>query len=228
MGIPNVRFAAVCDIWDYSRNIAQKLLKNYGHDARGYADYREMLGKEKSLHAVIVATPDFIHAEQTNACLKAGLHVYCEKMMANSLDAARSMTRTARETGKLLQIGYERRAIPAICTLSRNCWARRNCRTAHARGRAMEPSRRRGRGLARKFAVADDVLRRYGYADMHEFRNWRVCGNMAAGRWPISAPPDRRFQLVPRPDAQDGAGGRRHRLLQEPPVARQRHGRAGI
>ena len=64
VGIPNVRFAAVCDIWDYSRDTAQNLLKTYGHTVRLYADYREMLDREKALQAVLVATPDFIHAEQ--------------------------------------------------------------------------------------------------------------------------------------------------------------------
>ena len=71
-----------------------------------------MLTKEKDLDAVIIATPDRFHAEQTNACLKAGLHVYCETPMAHDLDAARSMVNTARETDKLLQIGHWRRSSP--------------------------------------------------------------------------------------------------------------------
>ena len=45
----------------------------------------------------------------TNTSLKAGLHVYCEKMMSNTIDGARSMVQTMRETGKLLQIGHQRR-----------------------------------------------------------------------------------------------------------------------
>ena len=41
-------------------------------EAHRYADYREMLAKETDLDAVIIASPDFVHAEQTIACLKAG------------------------------------------------------------------------------------------------------------------------------------------------------------
>ena len=52
-----------------------------------------MLDKEKELDAVIVATPDFWHAEHTIAGLKAGKHVYCEKEMSNTLEGARSMVR---------------------------------------------------------------------------------------------------------------------------------------
>ena len=71
-----------------------------------------MLDKEKGLDAVVIATPDFVHAEQANACLAAGLHVYCETMMADSIDAARSMIRAARKASRLLQIGYQRRSHP--------------------------------------------------------------------------------------------------------------------
>jgi predicted dehydrogenase len=181
-GIPNVRFAAVCDIWDYSRGIAQNLLKTYGHDARGYADYREMLDKEKSLQAVIVATPDFVHAEQTNTCLKAGLHVYCEKVMSNSLDAARSMVRTARETGKLLQIGYQRRSNPRYLHVVEKLLgeAKLPGRLTQVAGQWTQPVADDA-GWPRKQAIPDDVLRRYGYANMHEFRNWRTLKKFGGG-----------------------------------------------
>ena len=77
-----------------------------------YEDFSDMLAKEPQLDAVIVATPDWMHAEHTNACLEAGKHVYCEKEMSNTLAGAASMVRTARETGKLLQIGHQRRSNP--------------------------------------------------------------------------------------------------------------------
>ena len=64
-----------------------------------------MLATEKDIDAVFVATPDFMHAPITNAALKAGKHVYCEKMMSNTIEAAASMVKTRDETGKLLQIG---------------------------------------------------------------------------------------------------------------------------
>ncbi|MCH8136742.1 MAG: Gfo/Idh/MocA family oxidoreductase, partial [Proteobacteria bacterium] len=70
------------------------------------------MANETDLDAAIIAVPDFMHHELTNACLKAGLHVYCEKEMSNDLEKARSMVVTARETGKLLQIGHQRRSNP--------------------------------------------------------------------------------------------------------------------
>ena len=59
-----------------------------------------------------MATPDFWHAEHAIAALKKGLHVYCEKEMSNDIEKAKQMVLTARETGKLLQIGHQRRSNP--------------------------------------------------------------------------------------------------------------------
>ena len=106
--IPGIRFKAVCDIWEYVRTPMVRRLKLYKHDVNGYEDYREMLAQEKNLDAAIIATPDWMHAEHSNACMNAGLHVYCEKEMSNSLKEARSMLETSRKTGKLLQIGHQR------------------------------------------------------------------------------------------------------------------------
>src|ERR1017187_3442305 len=112
--IPNVRFRAVCDIWtEYNQRRVSRLLKDGGHANNVYVDYREMLDKEKgNLDAVLIATPDFWHAEHAIACMKAGLEVYCEKEMSNSLADARRMVETSRQTGRLLQIGHQRRSNP--------------------------------------------------------------------------------------------------------------------
>ncbi len=98
--IPGVRFQAVCDIWPYNRKWVAGRLRAYKHGSNAYEDYREMLDKEKGLNAVIVATPDCWHAEHTIACLNAGLHVYCEKEMSNTLEGARKMVEAARGRGE--------------------------------------------------------------------------------------------------------------------------------
>jgi predicted dehydrogenase len=172
--IDGIQIVAVCDIWDYHRNEGQRLLKAYGVQVNAYENYEDLLEKEKDLQAAIVATPDFWHAPITNACLKAGLHVYCEKMMSNTIEGARSMVQTMRETGKLLQIGHQRRSNP---------------RYLFAKQRLLENARLCGRltaaqaqwnravtedfGWPRKFAMSQEQLTKYGYQDMHQFRNWR-------------------------------------------------------
>ena len=85
MAIGGVRFRAVCDIWKYAQNYGQNFLQRYEQEVQVYEDFREMLDKERELDAVLIATPDFAHATQVNACLEAGLHVYCEPMLAHNL-----------------------------------------------------------------------------------------------------------------------------------------------
>jgi predicted dehydrogenase len=69
---------------------------------------------ESEADAVYVATPVFLHAPQSIACLQAGRHVLCEKPMALNYSEACSMQRTAEETGRLLGVAYYRRMYPKV------------------------------------------------------------------------------------------------------------------
>ena len=174
MKISDVQIVAICDLWDYSRTYGQRLLKSNGIEVNAYADIDELLAKEKDLDAAIVATPDVFHAPHTNACLKAGLHVYCEKMMSNTIDGALSMVQTMKETGKLLQIGHQRRSNPRYL-FTRN----RVIGEARIPGRITAAQAQWNRAVAedlgwpKKAAIPAGVLAHYGYPDMHTFRNWR-------------------------------------------------------
>ena len=179
--IPGVRFVAVCDIWPYHQEYAAKILKKYDHIVNVYEDYREMLAKEKQLDVVIIATPDWVHAEQAIACLQAGKHVYCEKEMANTIESARQMVLAARETGKLLQIGHQRRSNPnyyhALKLIEKD---KMLGRITHAfgqwnRAQLFELGYPKGRELD------PETLRRYGYKDMDQFRNWRWYRKFSGG-----------------------------------------------
>jgi predicted dehydrogenase len=174
--IPGLRFKAICDIWEAPRGRWTKLLEYAGHKVNPYEDYRVMLEKEKDLHAVIVATPDWMHAEHANACMEAGMHVYCEKEMSNSLDKARSMVLTQRKTGKLLQIGHQRRSNPryrhAIDVLMHKEDLLGRISHAYAQWNRSKASSE-DLGWAERDAIPAETLKKYGYESMHEFRNWR-------------------------------------------------------
>ena len=180
--IPSVRIAALCDIWSYSRQYTGNYIKKYGQAANVYEDYRELLAAEKDLDAAIVATPDWVHAEQTAACLRRGLHVYCEKEMANSLDKARSMVLAARETGKLLQIGHQRRSNPryihAIERLIREKSLLGRVTVAYAQWNRAKADLL---GWPEKYAIDQATLDKYGYSSMTEFRNWRLFKKFGGG-----------------------------------------------
>jgi predicted dehydrogenase len=74
---------------------------------RHYEDWREMLQKE-DLEAVVIALPLSAHAEVTVACLEAGRHVLCEKMMAWDVAGAERMRDAAQKARRVLEIGYQR------------------------------------------------------------------------------------------------------------------------
>ncbi len=172
--IPDIRIKAVCDIWEYSQRYASRYLKKYGHIVRVYEDYRNMLAKEKNLDAVIVATPDWKHAEHANACMQAGHHVYCEKEMSNSLEKARSMVRTARETRKLLQIGHQRRSNPRyLHAINRLILEKRILGSVSKAYAQWNRAKADMLGWPKRYTMPAAKLEKYGYSSMAAFRNWR-------------------------------------------------------
>ncbi len=180
--IGSIQLVAIVDIWEYARTYGERYLKSLGTEVRSYENYEDLLAKEKNLDAVIVATPDFWHAPITNACLKTGLHVYCEKMMSNTIDGARSMVKTMRETGKLLQIGHQRRSNPryrfALNGLVRNAKLCGRLTAAQAQwNRAVAEDF----GWPKKAAMPPEMLAKYGFKDMHQFRNWRWFKGLGGG-----------------------------------------------
>ena len=77
-----------------------------------YQDYREMLDKQKDLDAVIVATPDHMHAIIASASMDAGKHVYVQKPLCWSVHEARHLTKKAAGNPKLVtQMGNQRHSL---------------------------------------------------------------------------------------------------------------------
>ncbi len=173
--IPGIRFKAVCDIWkEYNQKRAYRLLGKFGHKLNAYEDYREMLANEKDLDAVIVATPDFWHAEHATACLEAGLNVYCEKEMSNTLEGAKQIVRAAKKSGKLLQVGHQRRSNPRYIhcyeKLIKEAKILGHITTINGQwNRAVQPDL----GWPEKYAIPQPRLEQYGFQSMAQFRNWR-------------------------------------------------------
>ena len=73
-----------------------------------YADYRVMLEQQKDIDAVIVATPDHMHAPIALAAMQAGKHVYVQKPLCWSVSEARAMAAAAAANPKLVtQMGNQ-------------------------------------------------------------------------------------------------------------------------
>ncbi len=81
--------------------------KRPGSRIAEYEDFREMLEKEKGIDAVLVATPDHVHAPAAISAMRAGKHVYCEKPLAHNVWECRMFAKVARETGVATQMGNQ-------------------------------------------------------------------------------------------------------------------------
>jgi predicted dehydrogenase len=99
---------AVADI--YEPNL-QAGLKAATAGARGYDDYRRLL-EDKSLDAVLVATPDHWHARMTIDAAQAGKDVYVEKPLAHKIDEGFAIIDAVRATKRIVQVGTQRRSAP--------------------------------------------------------------------------------------------------------------------
>jgi predicted dehydrogenase len=104
--IEGVEVVAFCDL---IIERAQAAAEQYGvPDALVCTDYKDVIARD-DIDVIHVCTPNNTHAEITVAALKAGKHVMCEKPMAKTAAEAKAMLDAAKETGKLLTIGYQNR-----------------------------------------------------------------------------------------------------------------------
>jgi predicted dehydrogenase len=183
--IPGVRIKAVCDIWaDYNLARASKILAALKHPNNRYEDYQEMLDKEKDLDAVIIATPDFWHSRHTIACLEAGLNVYCEAEMSNTIEGAKAMVQTAQKTGKLLQIGHQRRSNPRYIYCYEKIIKEANllAQITAIYGQ-WNRSTMNSEFLPRidNYDIDSATLKKYEFDSMEQLRNWRWFKDKSGG-----------------------------------------------
>lgn len=113
----NIEVVAFCDL---KIERARECRDKFGWpDANIYVDYKELL--KENLDAVYVLTPNREHSFITIDALRSGKHVMCEKPMAKTAKEAEAMLQAAKETGKILTIGYQNRYRPDSTYLKRAC-----------------------------------------------------------------------------------------------------------
>lgn len=108
---PGNNLVALCDV--DTRRSAQTYEKFPG--AKQYRDFRKMFDEmEKSIDAVVVATPDHSHAVAAMAAIKRGKHVYCEKPLAHSVYEVRQLMKAAKEHKVVTQLGNQGHSFETI------------------------------------------------------------------------------------------------------------------
>jgi predicted dehydrogenase len=107
----NFEFTAVSDLWSLRREEADKFFKSKGTNLR-LARNNDELYSGKDTDAVIISTADFQHALLCAEAVEAGRDAYVEKPFAETMADARVARKAVEKTGKIVQIGSQRRSAP--------------------------------------------------------------------------------------------------------------------
>ena len=110
----NFEFVAVSDIWSRRREEgAAYIQKVCGCNPVVPVRNNDELYARKDVDAVLVATADFQHALHGVEAVKAGRDAYVEKPTAHTMADAKAFRKAVRETGKIVQVGTQRRSTPS-------------------------------------------------------------------------------------------------------------------
>lgn len=106
----NFDVIAVSDIWKKRREEGAAIWKQkLDHDITACVN-NEALYDIKDIDAVFISTADFQHATHAAQAVKAGRDAYCEKPLAETMDDANTVLSAVKESGKIVQIGSQRRS----------------------------------------------------------------------------------------------------------------------
>ena len=108
--ITEARGSDLVAVYSRARGRAEDFAAKHGADA-AYDSLDAML-QDSRVDAVLVCSPNSVHAAHTLQAARAGKHVLCEKPMATTLEDAVSMVQACREQGVNLGVGYHLRTHP--------------------------------------------------------------------------------------------------------------------
>jgi predicted dehydrogenase len=106
---PNVEGVAVADV--YTRRLDE--VKEFVPNIKTYRDFRQLLD-DKTVDAVLIATPQHQHALNFVPAIQAGKDVYQEKTMAFNPDHAKRMREAFEKSGRVVQVGIQSTSGPAV------------------------------------------------------------------------------------------------------------------
>jgi len=107
----DIEIVAVCDWYQPHQNAAWEAAGGKEREVKKYYDYRKLLD-EVEFDAAVIATPLHQHHHIAMDCLDAGKHIFLEKTMCQTLEQCRDIVKKRHETGKIVQVGHQRRYNP--------------------------------------------------------------------------------------------------------------------
>jgi len=109
----NFQIVAVSDIWNRRREEGAAYIQKLSGNPIDAVVNNEALYERKDIDAVMVATADFQHAQHGIQAVNAGRDAYVEKPTAHTMEDARNFLAAVEKTGKIVQVGTQRRSTPS-------------------------------------------------------------------------------------------------------------------
>jgi predicted dehydrogenase len=109
----NFEFVAVSDIWSNRREEGAAYIQKVSGDTVTPVRNNDELYARKDVDAVLVATADFQHARHGAEAVNAGRDAYVEKPTAHTMEDARLFRAAVHKSGKIVQVGTQRRSTPS-------------------------------------------------------------------------------------------------------------------
>jgi predicted dehydrogenase len=109
----NFELVAVSDIWKRAREEGAAYIEKVSGSKVDVVRNNDELYARKDVDAVLIATADFQHARHGIEAVKAGRDAYVEKPTAHFMDDARAFRKAVHESGKIVQVGTQRRSTPS-------------------------------------------------------------------------------------------------------------------
>ena len=109
----NFELVAVSDLWNRRREEGVAYIQKLSGNTVAAVRNNDELYARKDVDAVLIATADFQHAQHGVEAVNAGRDAYVEKPTAHTMTDARQFLAAVKKTGKIVQIGTQRRSTPS-------------------------------------------------------------------------------------------------------------------
>ena len=109
MRIDGVNVVAVAD----SSKRALKKAESLGVKSL-YENYHDLLNHSSEIDTVVISLPNFMHFESIQLALEAGLNVFAEKPLANTVEECNEIVKSVQKSGRKFMVGHVLRFTEAI------------------------------------------------------------------------------------------------------------------
>ena len=109
----NFELVAVSDLWNRRREEGAAYIQKLSGKPTAPVRNNDELYARKDIDAVLIATADFQHALHGVEAVNAGRDAYVEKPTAHTMADAREFLAAVRSTGRIVQVGTQRRSTPS-------------------------------------------------------------------------------------------------------------------